>query len=60
MRVRFQSSAPVIRSRAAAPVGFALQAVVRAGALEAAYEGQAAVKDLEAVRLAAASALRGE
>jgi hypothetical protein len=48
------------RARAAAAVGFALEADALDAALEAIYEAQAAVKDLEAVQSAAVNALRGE
>lgn len=48
------------RARAAAAVGFALEADALAAALEATYEAQAAVRDLDAVRSVATTALRDE
>lgn len=48
------------RARAAAAVGFALEADALAAALGAVYEAQAAVRDLNAVRSVASSALQDE
>jgi hypothetical protein len=45
------------RARAAASVGFALEPDALHAALESVYEAQAAVADLEAVRVAVAAAL---
>jgi hypothetical protein len=45
------------KARAAAAVGFALETDALTGTLEAVYEAQAAVKDLEAVRSAATAVL---
>jgi hypothetical protein len=47
------------RARAAASVGFALEPDALHAALESVYEAQAAVADLEAVRVAVAAALVG-